>query len=109
MVNSRIAFVAAFEYSVVRRWLRFVALGDRALFFDHPEHRCRTGVSDVPDLTLPLAGCFEDIDRAEDVYHRAQTRISLTGRHLQSGEMNNVGDARAINDRQNGVRFSDIA
>src|SRR5882672_11950316 len=109
MVNPRVAFVAAFENAVVRSWLRFVALSDRSLFFDHPEHRRRTGVGDVPDLTLALTGGFEDIDRAQDVYHRAQTRISLTGRHLQSGEMNNVGDARAINDRQQGVRLGDIA
>src|SRR6266849_6636294 len=102
MVNPRVAFVAALEYPIVRRWLRFVAFGDRALFFDHPEHRRRTGVSDVPDLALALTRCFENIDRAQDVYHRAQTRISFTGRHLQSGEMNDVGDAKASNSRHKG-------
>src|SRR5258707_14320987 len=108
MVNPRVAFVAALEYSIVRSWLRFVAFGDRARFFDHPEHRRRTGVGDVPDLALALTGSFADIDRAQDVYHRAQTRITFASRHLQSREMNNVGDASASKVRQQGVCFSDL-
>src|SRR5436853_4791316 len=99
MVNPRVAFVAAFENSIVRSWLRLVALVDRSLFLNHPEHRRRTGVRDVLDLTPALACSFENVDRPQNVYHCAQTRISFTGRHLQSGEMDKVGDAKAVDDR----------
>src|SRR5439155_20669574 len=99
MINPRITFVAAFENSIVRSWLRLVALVDRSLFCDRPEHRRRAGVRDVLDLTLSLTCSFENIDRPQDVYHRAQTRINFTGRDLQPGEMDKVGDAKAVDDR----------
>jgi hypothetical protein len=56
-----------------------------------------------------LARGFEDVDRADDIHHRAKPRVDAAGRHLQPGEVNNVGDLEFFNDRRKRVRFCNVA
>src|SRR3977135_1070148 len=98
MIDTGVAFVAAFEDAVVRSGLRLVTFRNRAFVFDDSKHSRGTGVGYVLNLRSSEAGSLEHIDGADDVHHCSQTRIGLTGWYLQAREMNDVGNAIVIDD-----------
>src|SRR5437762_11535360 len=82
VIDSRIAFVATLEDAVVRRRLRLVAFGHRPFFRSGREDRGGTCIDYFLDLTCGAPRGFKDIDSADHIYHRSQTRIRTTGWHL---------------------------
>src|SRR5581483_2931191 len=52
---------------------------------------------------------FKYIDRPDHIDHCAKPRIRSTSRHLQTSQMNNVRHPEIFDDRNQGVRLSDVA
>ena len=64
-----------------------------AIRFFRAEDRRGTGVNDALDQIAPAPGDFKDVERSHHIDHRAAQRVGSAEGHLDSRQMEHVGNA----------------